>query len=302
MANKFSSLLVCCFLSFLCFAQFDYKAQFIAKEIKPAKTIYIINYDVDVNLAKASGLVEDAVKKYWTATKPEFKTVKFSEIKDKKSDDIYIGLIKTINYGLYEDKGPEPQVVYAVAFLSCDKSNKPQLHTSHPRIYLTRQFDELDIISAVRILNTYADATLTGKYDNNLRVATSMTPTLYRLAELNPGKLKAKTLLLDRAALDKKVDEATIKEIYTGKFKLVTRAEILQAVKDQDPQYAYYVSEAFRDDNISGVLTAPVVLDAQSGNMLSYSKITGGVMTNQFNPAPAPVTKGFLKEIAKNAE
>ena len=183
MEKKFSALLICCFASFLCIAQFDYKAQFIAKEIKPAKTLCIINYDVDANLAKASGLVEDAVKKYWTATKPEFKTVKFSEIKDKKSDAVYIGLIRTINYGLHEDKGPEPKVVYAVAFLSCDKGNKPQLLTSHPRIYLTRQFDELDIISAVRILNTYADATITGKYDNNLRVATSVTPSLDRLSE-----------------------------------------------------------------------------------------------------------------------
>src|SRR5687768_2133128 len=136
MYQKLTSLLALCLVCFTCAAQFDYKAQFIAKEIKPAKTIYIINNDVDANLTKGSGLLEDAVKKYWTATKPEFKTVKFSEIKDKKTSDIYIGLISTINYGLYEGKGPEPQVVYAVTFLSCDKGNNPQLVTSHPRIYL----------------------------------------------------------------------------------------------------------------------------------------------------------------------
>ena len=289
-------------ISFNAIAQFDYKAQFIRKELVPAKTIVIITNDVDPNMDKANTQLDEAVRKYWKATKVEFVNAKYSEIKTKKSSSIYLGIVRTINYALYDNKGPEGQTVYTLTFLSSDKGDKPQMNTAHPRFYFTRSFDELDIISAVRLLNEYAEASIKGTYDNGGRVATGMTPALYRLSELNNGKLKGKTLLLDKERLDKKLDESGVKEAYTGKYKIATRQEMLDAIKNNDKQYAYFLSEAFADYNIAGMLTAPVVIDAETGNMLSYSKITGGVMTNQFNPNPAAVTKGNLKEILKNGE
>ncbi len=302
MLQKLSALSVFCLLCIAGFAQFDYKAQFITKEVKQASTIYILQNTVDPDIAKANTMLEDAVKKYWTATKATFSTINLNNVIEQNPNSVYITIARTINRGLYEDKGPKDQTVFALTFVTCNKEGKLQLNTGHPRVYLLRNFDELDIISAVRLLNSYAEASIKGTYDNNLRVATGLTPTFYRLSELNKGELKNKTLLIDKTALDKKIDEAGIKEIYTGKLKLVTRAEILTAVKAGEKDIAYFISEAFLDDNVPGVMVAPVILDAATGKMLSYSKVTGAAFTTNFNPAAAVVTKGNLKEIVKNAE
>ncbi len=283
-------------------AQFDYKAQFMTKALKTAKTICIVTNDLDPNMDKANQQLEEAVKKYWTATKPEFTTAKYSEIKNKKSSELYFGIVRTINNALYDNKGPEAQALYTLTFLNSEKGDKPVMNTTHPRVYLLKDFDELDVIWAVRLLNSYAEASIKGKYDNNLRASTGLTPPLYRLSELNAGKLKTKTLLLDKTMLDKKLDDATIKENYPHKFKLVSRQEMLDAVKNGTPQQAYFQSAPFIDDHTGSVIVAPVIMDTETGNMLSYSKVTSMVMTNSFNPKPAVATKGNLKEIVKNAE
>lgn len=288
-------------------AQFDYKAQFITKALKTAKTICIVTNDIDPNMDKANAQLDEAVKKYWTATKPEFTNAKYSEIKNKKSAEIYFGIVRTINNGLYENKGPEWQAIYTLTFLTCEKGDKPKMDVIHPRIYLYKDFDELDIIYAVRLLNSYAEASIKGKYDNNLRVSTEMAPPLYRLSELNSGKLKNKILLLDKARIDKKLDEAAIKSIYPNKFKLVSHQEILDAVKSNDPQVAYFHSGIFFEDHTRAMMAAPLIIDAETGNMLSYSKVTSVMMIDtknpkSFNPDPAVVTKGNLKGIVKNGE
>lgn len=105
MLQKLSILSVFCLLSIAGFAQFDYKAQFITKEVKQATTLYILQNNTDPDISKANTLLEDAVKKYWTATKATFSTVNLTNIKEQSPSSVYITIARTINRGLYEDKG-----------------------------------------------------------------------------------------------------------------------------------------------------------------------------------------------------
>src|ERR1041385_2085652 len=133
-------------------AQPDYKVQFIKKELATARTIVILNNDIDPNMEKANPQLDEAMKKFWSATKVEFINKKYSEARQSKDNEIYIGLVREINNGLYENKGSEGLAEYYLTFLRRDKG-KLVADVSCPDIHLYRNFSQLDIITGVRILS-----------------------------------------------------------------------------------------------------------------------------------------------------
>ncbi len=284
-------------------AQFG-KASFLGNVVVPAKKIVLVQNDVDPALRDASKYAEEAMTKYWNATKVEFTTKKMSEVEKTKDKELYFGVFAMDDRKLFRPgKDSEKWMMYAVGFGERDKDGNLKVNLETEFLYIPKTYNELDVIWVVRIFNQWVTDGIKNKLPTDMRLSPGLAPPLYRLSETNAGILKTKTLLIDKALLSKKMDDATIKEIYPFPFKIVSEKEILEAIKTGDKKYAVFQSVTNYADETGGLISANVVLDAETGRMLSWSKVTEiTVMVKNIDPGRMLLSKSSLKEITKNLE
>jgi hypothetical protein len=271
---------------------FEFKATFIKKDVAPAKTIVVLANDVDPNLEKANAWLEEAVRKFWTATRPEFTSKKLSEVKTGTGEAIFIAITSGYTQDLINrkasDKSPAPvykdgEFGWKITFLYRDKKGNLVSDVSTPYTTLYHGFDQLDVITSVRILNSYFDEVIRGVDDKKMRaLANGIPPLYYKLTANHKTELKSKTLLIDKDMLAKKTTEEDLKGSYTGKLKIASREEILGYVQSGSKDYAYTFSIGVEDgSSMSGSL----ILDTKNGHVLSYAKNSSMVVnTSRFDP------------------
>lgn len=283
------------------FAQnvFEFKANFIRKELAVAKTIVILTNDVDPNMDKANIQLDEAVRKFWKATKVEFVNKKISAVLKENTNDIYIGIVTVNTDDLFHGKPVYGKDDGRLSILYRNSKGGLSSDVSTSSVALYHGFDQLDIVTIVRLFNSYVDEVIRGVDDHKMRVLTNGIPPLfYKLTANHKGAIKSKTLLVDKDILAKKTTEQDLKEAYSGKLKVVSREEILGYIQNNSKEYAYVFSIIVEDgSSMSGSL----ILDTQNGYVLSYAK-NSSVMINTSRFDPIKVDKKTVKAYEENSK
>lgn len=89
-----------------------------------------------------------------------------------------------------------------------------------------------------------------------------------KVVEHAEDKLQNRTLLIPRELLSDKISEATISEIYPGKFKLVSYDEYRKAILSKKKGMAYVFIAPVNSG--SGIVYSQYILDAEEGLVLGY--------------------------------
>lgn len=127
------------------------------------------------------------------------------------------------------------------------------------KLYLTKS----DIYFAVRFIQNHLIARKSGRRQG----------ALYKENEGKEGKLENKTLLIDRALMDPKLEEKDIPTYYTYPYKVTDEKEIEKALSENDGRYAY-VAITPTGEGIN--LTIHYVVDCDKGYVLSFGDLFHG--------------------------
>lgn len=226
-----------------------------------------------------------SVKDKWTYCKYEFVTTQDAIDLREKNPDAYVMIpteTETINYGarpftndVYQSVVCNISIGRADHLIVKKKLIGKNYSVIFKKVVLTAMkgsFEYISVLSAIKDMNDRAFYVTSSKEEKDAYIA--------KLKGANVI-LRTKTLLLDKALLDKDMTEAEIKKIYNYPFKISDGYEIENAVRTKDANMAFIQIEPLsREKNLDALFVKTcsdmeytVVIGFKRGRAVGEKKI-----------------------------